>query len=203
MKRENRATSLLRILAYRLTSSVMLLLSILVSGQAAAASFTRGLDAFDRGKYKEALHEFAPLAKQGNARAEYRLGIMYAMGLGVARDYAKAVEWLKKSAEQSNASAGNDLGTLYDQGRGVTEDPAEAARWFKKAAVLGHGAAQLNLALLYQSGRGVPQDSVQAFAWASAADALGELRAYKVIDAIGKGLTPEQADKAGKPFRKD
>lgn len=198
----------------RLAVLVALLLSAVASAHAATGSIARGLDAFDQREYREALREFTPLAQGGNAGAEYRLGIMYAMGLGVARDYAPAVAWLRKSAVQGNASAENDLGTLYDQGRGVAEDPAEAARWFLRAAMRGHGAAQLNLAQLYEAGRGVPRDPVRGFAWANAASELGEFRAQKVLDAIDRGMPPALAAQAEKlaaqyrreyvaPFRRD
>ncbi|HUL41105.1 MAG TPA: tetratricopeptide repeat protein [Burkholderiales bacterium] len=182
---------------------VFVLLSFLYSS-VSAADFASGLDAFDQGEYKKALAEFKPLAEGGNARAEYRLGIMYAKGLGIPLNYEPAVMWLRKSAEQGYASAENDLGVLYDQGRGVPENPAEAARWFMKAAVQGHGSAQLNLASLYKEGRGEPQDSVQAFAWADTASELGEFRAAKLMDTIGKSLTPQQlvqADKLAAEYR--
>lgn len=176
---------------------IFVLLS-LASSNLIAADFASGLDAFDQGEYKKAFAEFKTLAEGGNVRAEYRLGIMYAKGLGVPRDYEPAAMWLRKSAEQGYASAEDDLGVLYGQGRGVRENPAEAARWFLKAAVQGHGSAQLNLAFLYKEGRGVPQDSVQAFAWANTASELGEYRAAKLMDSIGKNLTPQQIVQAEK-----
>ncbi len=166
------------------------------SSKRMAADFASALDAFDRRDYNKAVMEFKPMAEAGNARAEYRLGIAYAMGLGVPRDYARAVSWLGKSADQGNASAENDLGTLYDQGRGVAADAVQAAHWFRKAAAQGHGSAQLNLASLYMEGRGVARDPVQAFAWADAAGELGELHAQALMDAAGIRLTPEQIGQA-------
>lgn len=186
----------------------------LASANLIAANLAPGLDAFDRGDYKRAFADFRPPAEAGNAGAEYRLGILYAMGRGVERDYGRAVTWLRRSADQGYASAENDLGALYDQGRGVPEDPGEAAWWFLKAAVQGHGSAQLNLASLYESGRGVRRDPVQAFAWADAASGLGEPGAGRLGDAAGKNLTPVQIARAENlaaqfrrefvlPFRKD
>ena len=168
----------------------------LASSVAGAADFANGLDALDRGDYGTALKEFKPLAEAGNARAQYRLGIMYAMGLGLARDYRQAVNWLRKSATQGNAHAQDDLGVLYDFGRGVPADPKEASRWFRKAAEQGGGAAQFNLASLYEQGRGVPMDPVEAFAWADAATQFGELRAQRLLDSIARKMTPEQIDQA-------
>jgi len=199
--------------AYRMSQYLAIALLSLASTRLMAADFASGLDAFDRGLYQEALAQFKPLAQEGNARAEYRLGLSYAKGLGIARDYKRAVIWLRKSADQGYASAENDLGTLYDQGRGVAASPEQAARWFHMAAVQGHGSAQLNLATLYLKGRGVRQDPVQAFAWANAASDLGEFRAEGLVRQAGKSLDPEQIVQAEKltsqyrqkyvrPFRK-
>ena len=69
---------------------------------ARAADLAAGLDALDRDDYAAALREFTPLADDGNARAQYRLGTMYAMGLGVPRDFAQAASWLKKAAQQGD-----------------------------------------------------------------------------------------------------
>jgi len=46
--------------------------------------------------YAAALREFRPLAKQGYARAQLNLGVMYAKGKGVAQDDAQAAEWFLK-----------------------------------------------------------------------------------------------------------
>jgi len=175
---------------------IALFLLFLACPVASAADFAQGLDALDRGDYATARKEIKPLADSGNARAQYRMGTMFAKGLGVPLDYKQAANWLSKAAAQGNADAQNDLGVLYDLGRGIAADPQEAARWFRQAAEQGHGAAQLNLAALYQEGRGVPPDPVEAFAWANAASGLGELRAQKLLDSVAKQMTPAQINQA-------
>ena len=58
-----------------------LTLSILLgSGVAVAADFNKGLKAAQSGDFKTALAEWTPLAEQGDAIAQYNLGIMYANG---------------------------------------------------------------------------------------------------------------------------
>ena len=42
---------------------------------------------------------------QGNAAAQYHLGVCYEDGKGVAQDDTKAVEWYQKAAAQGHASA--------------------------------------------------------------------------------------------------
>ena len=57
-------------------------------------------NAYNRGDYETALKKFLPLAEQGNASAQYNLGVMYANGRGVPQDYAEAMKWYRLAAEQ-------------------------------------------------------------------------------------------------------
>jgi TPR repeat protein len=81
--------------------------------------------------------EISAKAEQGDVRAEVALGVMYAEGDGVTRDYVEAVQWYRKSAEQGNAYAQYYLGGMYYYGAGVAQDCAEAMRWFRMAASQG------------------------------------------------------------------
>ena len=64
-----------------------------------AADFQAGLQAYRRGDYATALEELLSLAEQGSASAQYRLGVMYDGGFGVAQDYAEAEKWYRLAAE--------------------------------------------------------------------------------------------------------
>ncbi len=57
--------------------------------------------AHERGDYATALRLFRPLGEQGNASAQYNLGVMYALGQGVPRDYVQAYMWFDLSARYS------------------------------------------------------------------------------------------------------
>ena len=81
-----------------------------------------------------ALRLWRPLAEQGDADAQYSLGVTYANGRGVPQDYAEAVRWYRKAADQGLASAQNNLGLMYDNGQGVPQDYAEAVKWYNLAA---------------------------------------------------------------------
>ncbi len=114
---------------------LVLTIAILIGLAAPAwAGFAEGFAAYERGDYATALREFRPLAEQGDAVAQYNLGIMYSKGQGVAQDYAEAVKWYRKAADQGNADAQNNLGHMYSKGRGVSQDDAEAVKWYRKAA---------------------------------------------------------------------
>lgn len=71
---------------------VLLLGAIHLAG---ADQFGGGLAAYVRGDYAEAVRLIRPLAEQGNASAQYRLGFMYTTGQGVPRDLAEAKKWFR------------------------------------------------------------------------------------------------------------
>ena len=126
--------------------SVVLLLMLAAP---AWAGFDEGLTAAKRGDYATALREFRPLAEQGDAVAQYILGVMYAKGRGVTQDYAEAVRWYRKAAERGYAKAQYNLGFIYSKGRGGPQDYGTAVRWLRKAAEQGDSEAQNNLAYIF------------------------------------------------------
>ena len=58
--------------------------------------------------------------------AQYSLGVCYADGRGVAKDYVEAVKWYRKAAEQNHAGAQYNLGVCYANGQGVAKDYVES-----------------------------------------------------------------------------
>ncbi len=92
--------------------------------------------------YAQAMIWFRKAADQGEADAQFNLGVMYENGQGVAQDYAQAVAWYRKAADQGEASAQFNLGEMYRNGRGVPQDDAQAVAWYRKAADQGNAGAQ-------------------------------------------------------------
>lgn len=104
-------------------------------------------------------------AKNGDIDAQTRLGVMYALGEGVAVDSKQAVYWYKKAAESGSASAQSNLGYMYKVGTGVPIDNREALNWWNKAAKKGDAQAQYNLGQLYLFGDGVEKSFSLAASW--------------------------------------
>jgi TPR repeat protein len=102
----------------------------------------------------QAAHWYRLSAQQGYAPAQNRLGVCYAIGIGVGKDYTEAVRWYRLSADQGNAIAQNNLGGCYYKGHGVAQDYAESERWYRKAAAQGNLAAQRNLSFYFERGSG-------------------------------------------------
>jgi len=62
-------------------------------------------------------------AEQGNAWAQFQLGIMYAKGEGTPQDYQQAIHWYQKAAEQVDAESLLMLGAMCRNGDGVLRSP--------------------------------------------------------------------------------
>ena len=52
-------------------------------------------------------------AEKGVADAQYKLGLCYSEGLGVAKDPVQAILWWRKAAEQGDAMAQFKIGNSY------------------------------------------------------------------------------------------
>jgi hypothetical protein len=86
-------------------TALMLLATPVVAGD-----FEDALAAANAGDFQKAFRLWKPLAEQGNAGAQYNLGVMCANGEGVPMDDAKAVSWYRKATEQGVANAQYNLG---------------------------------------------------------------------------------------------
>lgn len=104
-----------------------------LSGQAMANSLSDANRIYDAGDYEKAAKLYAPLAKDGNAEAQYILGMMYRAGRGVAHDYKEAKQWYLLAAEQGHPLAQFYLGWMYAGGKGVTRDYIQAHMWINIA----------------------------------------------------------------------
>lgn len=100
-----------------------------------------------------------------NVRAISRIGMMYKRGLGVKRDYKKALDWYAKGAATGDASSIFNVGTFYLAGQGVKRDYEEAMMWFRLASEKGCADADYQMGCLYFSGTGVKQDYREAIDW--------------------------------------
>jgi uncharacterized protein len=95
---------------------------------------------------------------------------MAQVGLGMVKNCAIAVKWMRAAAEQGYSLAQHGMGFMYFQGECTKADPAEAAKWFRLAAGQGLAGSQAMLATMYEKGVGVPQDAAEAAKWRAAAE---------------------------------
>ncbi|MGA8753903.1 tetratricopeptide repeat protein [Candidatus Deferrimicrobium sp.] len=96
---------------------MILIISLFIVGPTIAGSFEEALKACDRGDHETEYRLLKPFADQGDASAQYHLGVMYGVmhddGHGLPKDYNKAMRWYGKAADKGNAEAQCSLGCYY------------------------------------------------------------------------------------------
>jgi len=171
-----------------------LIVAVVVASPAFAGPVEDAQAAASRSKYAEAQRQ---LAERGDANAQYTVGLMYAMGQGVAQDDAASVKWYRLAAEQGHADAASELAFMYRLGAGgVPRDYVEAAKWYRQTAVQGDKRGQRELGRMYLAGYGVPQDFVTAHMWFNLSAAQGDRSAVEGRDIVAKQMTPDQLAEA-------
>jgi uncharacterized protein len=144
---------------------------------------------------KRFFEEQQVLADQGDAFAQFNLGVMYDYGQVFPKDDKEAVKWYRLAAEQGHTSAQYFLGVMYDVGSGVPEDDKEAVKWYRKAAEQGHAKAQYFLGGMYNEGEGVPEDNLLAYMWVNLAGANG-YDVSKAKEMLASRMTQADISKA-------
>ena len=116
----------------------VLLFTLILGVPSYSADFNKGLTAAQNGDFATALREWKPLAEEGNANAQFNLGLMYKKGWGVTQDDKEAVRWYTLAAEQEHAKAQYNLGVMYALGEGVIKDYVYANMWGNIASMNGN-----------------------------------------------------------------
>lgn len=155
-------------------------------------------DAFLSGRYEEAIAIWLPLASNGDAAAQFNMGVMYANGLGVDRDMSVAMDWWEASARQLHVRAAHNLalamlaGEPRDGGRESGEiDYTAVLRYLKIGADAGYPNSEYTLGKLYAEGVGVEKDPRRAAELFLSASIKGFSRAQYNLGKIyrdGEGM---------------
>jgi len=151
-----------------------------------------------------AIREWQASADEGNACAQYNVGIQYETGELIVQNYVEAARWFEKAAKQGLAGAQFNLGNYRKLGQGVVQSEVEATRWYKKAAAQGHLEAQNSLGFQYQDGLGVAQSYEEAVRWYRKAADQGHPMAQcnmGVMYELGNGV-PRSDENATRYFKK-
>jgi uncharacterized protein len=163
---------------------------LLLAGPATAETLEEAVRAMDAGRHAQAAEWLKPLANDGDAAAQFRLGSLYYHGQGVPEDEVMAVFWWKKSAAHGNPDAMFQLAGAYlfgtQAGKFVSDPDREAAIWYFQAASAGHAEAQYHLGLLFLAGKGVIENRREAARWFRKAAERDHLEAKKALASIEK-----------------
>ena len=194
----------------RLPPLILFVLLMMCPGQV-TADLDDGVAAYELSDFAPALREFCSAAQQGDARAQYMLGLMHENGRGVPANNTDAMKWYRMAAERGHAKSQYNLGAMHERGMdlpstqssgdvlgealGVSVAPAHtahrlglsnaaAAKWYRMAANQGLVDAQYNLGLMYASGSGVPENYVGAYLWWTVAKAYGNEKAATKLNVL-------------------
>jgi len=113
------------------------ILSSSFAPRVAAGPLEDATAALERRDFAIAVRLLRPLADQGNAEAQMKLGFMYVAGEGIPQDSVEALKWFRRAANQGQANAQCFLGLMYFEGRGVPQDFVSAHMWLNFAAASG------------------------------------------------------------------
>jgi TPR repeat protein len=176
--------------------SLILALSLLLTGSAWANDLSDGVNAYLQGNYAVALPRLRTVAENGNVDAQLILAEMYKTGKGVTQDHAESVRWLRLAAKGGSATAQYRIGNMYYNGQGVVQDLGESARWYRLAASGGEESGQFALALLYEHGIGVLQDYVRAYMWYNISSVSGSEISANMRARVAVKMTTQQIAEA-------
>ena len=133
--------------------------------------------------------------KQEYAPNLFYLAKMYLKGVGVEKNFEKALLLYKKSEKQGFIEAQYTIAAFYLIGKGVKQNDEQAIYWYKKAAEQGLIVAQYSLGVMYSVGRGVEKNSEKAVYWLKQAVEQGYLEAQKELDKISSQSANNQCKK--------
>ncbi|HDP26234.1 MAG TPA: sel1 repeat family protein [Deltaproteobacteria bacterium] len=150
---------------------------------------------------QNAVKDLEARALEGDAEAQFTLGLTYATGLGVEQNFDLAFRWIQKSAEQGKAHAQDYLGIMLEEGRGTHKDVSLAASYFIRAAQQGNSNAQYNIGRLHAYGTGVPQNFVIAYMWLELSASMNNASSLALQAKLKEVMTPEEIREAQKLAR--
>lgn len=123
----------------RFILGAMLSASLIFSGATQADEFINGYEAAEGHEYSQAVQHWEKLAKKGDHKAQFMLGMMYHSGLvGNGPDEKTAVLLYEKAAKGGNLVAQEYLAVGYREGWfGLKKNKRKARHWEKELAKAG------------------------------------------------------------------
>ncbi len=150
------------LILYRLLTALILSACV---WNAQAETLDEAKAAIEQGHFEQAFKIYTVLAKQGDAKAQYNLGMMYESGDGVEANMQEAANWFKQAADQGYAEGQYALGAMVFKREIDSISYPDAAALYQRAALQGHIKSQLNLGMLYYRGEVLERDAKEAVKW--------------------------------------
>lgn len=136
------------------------------------------------------------LAAQGDAEAQYQLGLAHRDGKGAKKSLPEAASWFAIAAGNGIKEAAIEVAKAYEQGLGVMKDQRTAAEWWYRAGELGDEAARARFLTLLLANESPGVAAPRAAEWLQPAAEAGDVRAIIGMGRIferGLGVPPDPA----------
>ena len=134
------------------------------------------------------------LAKQGNPEAQFKVGEMYEIGIGVERNKREAIYWTTRSANQRHETARFKLLYWDLEKEGLNDENKPRLEELNEKAKQGNAQAQYYLGKMYARGVGINQNPDVAIGWLNKAATVGVLEAELELASV-KGEKQREAQK--------
>lgn len=132
-------------------------------------------------------------AKNGNAKAQYAIALMFLNGDLGSKDPVSAIPWLTEAMKSGDAEIQYILATLHEKGSGTPINYANAGVLYTLAVRKGHPGAAARVAFMAAEGLGMPRNPAQAWAHATLAYQRGDKTCAALLQKLDQEL-----DEAGK-----
>ncbi|MBT4838246.1 MAG: sel1 repeat family protein [Methylococcales bacterium] len=116
--------------------------------------FVKASQYWDEGRLELAFENFLYVAELGDVSSQGNVAIFYEGGLGVKRDFNKAIFWYKKAHENGSPVALHNLADMYKK----NGDYKKAIYWYKESIKTGDDDSLLEMGKMYYYGRGVEKN---------------------------------------------
>ena len=152
-----------------------------IFAQQNSTEYNQAASAYQNGNFAEAEKLWIDLADEGDANAQYALGIMHLKKEAQQPEDAIAFRYLVEAAKKQHVASMFNLGVAYWEGRGVSRQTEKALNWWEVAAQRDDAGAQYNLGLAYYIGEGRAQSTPKAIYWVQQAANNGHPQAPALL----------------------
>lgn len=152
----------------------IMIVTVFYAGLSYADDFEDGILAYNRYEDQRAIELFQKSCDSGKTEACYKLGVIYARGLGAKQDNNKALDFFERVCDKNHSEGCYWLGlrylnqhfpslnTPYDFG--VKKDNFKAVKFFEKACTLESMTACRRLGVMYFNGDGSEKNKEKGLA---------------------------------------
>ena len=167
---------------------VLALMALVLAAQKSTPpEYATGLEAYERGEFKEAYRLLAKAAQKRHPASVYYRALMLWEGKVGRLNDKTAASWFRFAAAKGHVEAQYMLARVFLSGRGFKRDPVRSRQWLAKTVAQGHAGARLQSAVVE-----LPESADSAARLAALGEATGgdaEAVVAKLIAAAGGGDT--------------